>query len=105
MLFLHLIRDIEYNYLHIQVIQYTDLMHHVATCKLKTLVKLVVSGTVLGFAIPSPFQIIVHFSIVLSQASLTLIKFLEKYINIYKFKQMHNQGIFHGKCNETNLIL
>jgi hypothetical protein len=35
---------------------------------------------------PTPFQIIVQFSFVLSQTSLTLTKFLEKYSSIYKFK-------------------
>jgi len=34
----------------------------------------------------TPFQIISHFSFVLSQLSLTLTKCLEKYINIYNIK-------------------
>ena len=40
----------------------------------------------------SPFQIIVHFSFVLSQTA----KFLGKHINICSTKQMHYQDIFHG---------
>jgi hypothetical protein len=36
------------------------------------------------------FQMIVHFSFVVNQTSLSLTKFIEKYINIYKIKLVLN---------------
>jgi ethylene receptor len=40
----------------------------------------------ISFLILFPFQVIGYFSFALSQTCLTLTKFLEKYVNFYKFK-------------------
>ena len=45
-----------------------------------------------------------RFSFVPSKTSLILTKFLEKYISIYKFNQMHCQDKFHEEFNENNLL-
>lgn len=49
------------------------------------------------------FQIIVHLALSYVSNSLTLIKFSEQYINIYKFKSMHYHDKFYGEFNETYL--
>jgi hypothetical protein len=44
------------------------------------------------------------FDIFLSQTSLSLTKFIEKYTDIFDTKQTYYQNIFNIKFNETNLV-
>ena len=56
-------------------------------------------------ALCSPVSYYKSFDFFLNQTFLSLINFIEKYINIFNMKQTYYQYIFNIKFNETNLML
>lgn len=52
-----------------------------------------------------PLPIVSRFSFAQSQTCLTLTRFIEKYISIYKIKQIYYQNICHGVSNESSMVL